>query len=217
MAADVPVEKRNHHAMSTILRIIRAALTDLADDLFTTAVVHLLWLVLTLLVVTSAPATMALFYVANRKARGEVTDVGDFLYAMRRYFVPGWRWGLVNGFVVFFLVGDIFLTGRIMQGPTAQWIQGLYLALLVMWLFLQLYALPLLFEQREWSQQQAWRNAAVMLGRNIGFSLILAVALVILLALSTLFVVVIATAGALLVALVANHAVINRLDVTAWN
>lgn len=201
--------------MSSIVQIVRAALSDLADDLFTTAVVHLLWLLLTLLVVSSAPATMALFYVANRKAHGEVTDVGDFLTAVRRYFVAGWRWGLVNGFVVFFLVGDIVLTGRLLQGSLAQWIQGLYVALLLLWLFLQLYALPLLFEQRERSLQQAWRNAAVMLGRNIGFSLLLAAALAIVLAISTFFFLVIMAAGGLLVALIANHAVLNRLGVEA--
>lgn len=206
------IDKITHSSGSGIPTIIRAALNDTADDLFTTAVVHLLWLILTLLVVTAPPATLALFYFSNRKAHGEVTDVGDFFYAFRRYFRTAWRWGLVNGFVVFFLGGDLILTGRLSQSSIAQLIQGFYLALLVVWLFLQLYALPMLFEQTEPSLRQAWRNAAIMLGKNIGFSAALAVALLIVLLVSTFFFLIIMAAGGLLVALIANHAVLNRLS-----
>jgi hypothetical protein len=196
-----------------IVLIVRAALRDAVDDLFTTAVTHLIWLILTLPIITAPPAAVALFYVANRKARGEVTDVGDFFFAFRRYFWPAWRWGAANGLIIFFLVGDLVLTGRLSQSPIARLIQGLYLVLLLVWLFLQLYALPILFEQSEPSLRQAWRNAAVMLGKNVGFSLALAAALAIVLLLSTLFFLVIMAAGGLLVALIANHAVLNRLAV----
>lgn len=206
MAASVETDQG--HGIGSI---IRAALRDVADDLFTTAVTHLLWLILTLAIITAPPAAVALFYVANRKAHGEVTDVGDFFFAFRRYFWPAWRWGLANALLVFFLVGDLVLTGRLSQSPTARLVQGLYLVLLLVWLLLQLYALPLLFEQAEPSLRQAWRNAAVMLGKNVGFSLALAVALAVVLLLSILFFLVIMAAGGLIVALIANHAVLNRL------
>lgn len=208
MEASMEIEQS--HA---IVLIIRAALRDTADDLFTTAVTHLLWLVLTLPTITAPPAAVALFYVANRKAHGEVTDVGDFFLALRRYFWPAWRWGLANTLIIFFLVGDLVLTGRLSQSPIARLIQGFYLVALIVWLFLQLYALPLLFEQAEPSLRQTWRNAAVMLGKNIGFSLALAAALAIVLLLSTLFFLVVVAAGGLLVALITNHAVLNRLEV----
>lgn len=208
MAAHLAGEQR-----SGIGHIIRASLQDAADDLFTTAVTHLLWLILTLSVITAPAAAVALFYLANRKAHGEVTDVGDFFLALRHYFWTAWRWGLANVLVVFFLVGDLVLTGRLSQSPIARLIQGFYLVLLLVWFFLQLYTLPLLFEQAEPSLRQAWRNAAVMLGKNIGFSLALAAALAIVLLLSTLFFLVVVAAGGLLVALIANHAVLNRLEV----
>ena len=212
MAGNAAVDRSNHGSLGSIGHIIRAALHDAADDLFTTAVVHLLWLILTLLVVTAPPATVALFYYSNRKAHGEVTDVGDFFFALRRYFRPAWRWGLANSFVIFFLWGDFILTGRLIEGAAAQLIQGFYLALLIVWLFLQLYALPIMFEQTEPSLRLAWRNAAVMLGKNIGFSMALAMALVIVLLISTFFFLVIMAAGGLLIALIANHAVLNRLE-----
>lgn len=191
--------------------IIRAALRDTADDLFVTAVVNLLWLILTLLIVTAPPAIVALFYVGNRKAHGEVTEVSDFFFALRHYFWPAWRWGLVNVIILLFLWGDVGLTGYLSQSPFARFAQGFYLIFLIIWLFLQLYALPLLFEQEQPSLRLAWRNAAVMLGQNVGFSLALAVALAAVLLVSTVFFLVIMAAGGILVALVANHAVLNRL------
>jgi hypothetical protein len=208
MAASMEIEQGHG-----IVLIIRAALRDAVDDLFTTAVTHLIWLILTLSVITAPPAAVALFYVANRKAHGEVTDVGDFFSALRRCFWLAWRWGLANALIIFFLWGDFILTGRLSQSPTAQLIQGFYLVLLAIWLFLQLYALPFLFEQADPSLRQAWRNAAVMLGRNLGFSLALAAALALVLVVSALFFLIIMAAGALLVALIANHAVLNRLAV----
>ena len=211
MVDNVTVQKSNQGSIQSVLQIVRSSLGDAADDLFTTAVVHLLWLFFTALLVTAPPATMALFYVSNRKAHGEVTDVGDFMFALRHYFKIGWRWGLVNIFVILFLWGDIVMTGRLSQSSTIQLIQGFYLTLLYIWLFLQLYTLPILFEQEQPSWRQAWRNAAVMLGKNIGFSVALSVALVIVLVLSTFFFLVIMAAGGLLVSLIANHTVINRL------
>jgi hypothetical protein len=205
--------EQNGRQPNHIVQIIRASLRDAADDLFTTAVIHLLWLILTLLVITAPPAAVALFYAANRKAHGEVTDVGDFFTGLRRYFWPAWRWGLANALIIFFLWGDFILTGRLSQSPAAQLVQGFYLVLLVIWLFLQLYTVPFFFEQADLSLRRAWRNAAVMLGRNLGFSLALAAALALVLLASTLFFLIIMAAGALLVALIANHAVLNRLAV----
>lgn len=192
--------------------VIRSALRHTWDDLFTTAVVNLLWLFFNLLVITGPPATLALFHVANRIARGEPTDPGDFLLAFRRYFKAGWRWGLLNYLVIFFLLGDVMLTGRLSQSELARMAQGFYWAALAVWLFLQLYLLPFLFEQEEVKVTQALRNGVVMLGRNIPFSLALALLLSAILLAGLLFFFVTLAAGSVFVALVANHAVLNRLE-----
>lgn len=198
--------------MKDAWQVIRAAWRQTGDDLFTTLVVNLLWLLLNGLVVTGPPATLALFYVANRLAHEEPTDVGDFLTALRRYFVVAWGWGVINLFVVFFLVGDVVLTGRLVQAEWLPWVQGFYAAALLIWLFLQLYTLPFLFEQEHPDVKLALRNGAVMLGRNIGFSVALALLLGLVLLVSTVLFLIIAAAGGLLIALIANHAVLNRLE-----
>lgn len=198
--------------MSVAWDVIRRALSDATTDLFTVLASNLLWLVGNALVITGPPATLALFYVANRLARGEVTDPGDFIAAFRRYFKPAWRWGLLNLGVVFFLVGDVVITGRLLEPRAARLIQGFYIQALLFWLFLQLYLLPFLLEQEQPQVRLALRNALVMFGRNLPFSLALALLLVFVLIGSTVFFLVIFAAGGMLVALIGNHAVLNRLE-----
>lgn len=198
--------------MKDAWRVVRAALANLWHDLFTTAVVNLSWLLLCLPVVTGPPATLALFYTANRIASGEVTDPQDFFRALPRYFWLGWRWGLLNLVMLVVLVGDILLSGRLgADSNGARLVQGLYLAGLAFWLLLQLYVLGLVFEQEEPSLRMALRNGALMLGTNLVFSTSLLLLILLALILGSLLFFVSLAAGGLFVALVANHAVRNRL------
>ena len=154
---------------------------------------------------------MALFQVANRIAHGEATDPGDFLRALGRYFGVGWRWGVINGVMLFLLVGDVILTGRLSQSSAGHLAQGFFLAGLMVWLLLQLYALPLLFEQETPGVRLALRNAAVMLGRNVLFSVLLGVLIAAALLVGMFLFFVSFAAGGIFVALAANHAVLGRL------
>jgi len=192
--------------------VLRAALRDTWNDLLTTVLVNLLWTLFTVLIITGPPATLALFYVGNRLAHGEPTDPGDFLRALWCYFALGWRWGLLNGMVLFLLIGDVILTDRLSQSDIARLAQGFYLALLCVWLLLQLYTLPFLFEQETPSLKLALRNGAVMLGRNVGFSVVWGLALAGMLLAGTLFFLVSLAAGGVFLALTGNHVVLNRLE-----
>jgi uncharacterized membrane protein YesL len=198
--------------MSEAWHVVRAALRDTWRDLLTTAVVNLLWLVFTLLIVTAPPAALALFSMGNRLAHGEQTDPRDFLQALGRYFGIGWRWGLLQVVMIFLLVGDLILTGQLggdsVGGRLAQ---GLYLAGLSIWLLLQLYTLAFLFEQETPSVRLALRNGVSMLGRNIHFSVALGVLLLVALLAGTAIFLLSLAAGGVFVALVGNHAVLNRL------
>lgn len=198
--------------MSDAWHVVRAALRDTWSDLLTTAVVNLLWLVFTLVIVTAPPAALALFYVANRLARGDATDPRDFIQALGRYFGAGWRWGLIQTVVFFVLVGDVFLSGQL-GGDSAigRLAQGLYLVGLAFWLLLQLYTLAFLYEQETPSVRLALRNGAVMLGRNLIFSVTLGVLILLILTVGTIFFLLTLAAGGFFLALVGNHAVLNRL------
>lgn len=93
--------------MRSAWRVVRAGIRAALSDLFTTAVVQLLWYASLLTIVAGPPATVALFAVGRQLAHGEVTDVGDFLAALRRYAGAGWRWVLVKGAVLSFLWADV--------------------------------------------------------------------------------------------------------------
>jgi uncharacterized membrane protein YesL len=192
--------------------VLNKALHGVWNDLLTTALCNLLWLFFSLLIITAPPATLALFYVGNRLAHGEPTDAGDFLRGLRRYFGLGWRWGLLHGSLLFFLLGDVILTGQLSQSAVGRLAQGFYLAALGVWLLLQLYVLPFLFEQETPSVRLALRNGAAMLGANLRFSVTLGLLLVCVLLLGTLLFLISIAAGSIFLALAGNHAVLNRLE-----
>ncbi len=199
--------------MKDALRVIGWSFRDVWDDLWTNLVINLLWFCFQLLVITGPPATMGLFNYSNRIAHGEVTDFSDFWGAMRRYFIPAWRWALLNYVVLALLAGDYALTGQLSHGNITRILQGFYLALLAAWLLVQLYALPFLLEQDTPGVLQALRNGAVMLGRNIRFSVVFGLLLGLALLLGIPVFMLSVAFGGVLTALAGNQAVLNRIEV----
>ncbi len=198
--------------MKAVLLILRDAFQDVWADLWTMLVCNLFWLVANVLIVPGPPATLALVYWGNRIAHGEVVDLSDFWRAFGRYWGPAWRWGGINLGVITFLIVDIALTGRIVQGLWEPYLQGLYIALLAGWLTVQLFALPFLFEQKTMSVRQALHNGVVMIGKNLGFSIILFLYLGLILIVSTIASMLSLMLGAVFIACVSNRAVLNRLE-----
>jgi hypothetical protein len=198
--------------MKEVLEVLRAVFRDMWEDVWSVAVVNLLWSLSQVLILPGPPATLALFHYGNQVASGEVVGVSDYLRAIRLFWGVGWRWGIVNYLVIGLLIGDTVLTGRLSQSPAAQFAQGFYLAVLGVWILLQLYALPFLFEMDEPVIRVALRNGALMLGRNPTFSLALAALLVGILATGTLLFMLSAAAGGVFLSLAGNHAVRNRLS-----
>ncbi|MDD5370143.1 MAG: DUF624 domain-containing protein [Anaerolineaceae bacterium] len=200
-------------SLPSAFRVVRAALADVWGDLWLALVCDFLWLLALLLVIPGPPATLALFSYANRTAHGETVDLSDFWRTFRHSWGPGWRWGVVNFAVIFIFVGDIYLTGR--GSPTAitPLIQGFYFTCLGIWLLIQLYALPFLLEQEKPSLRTALRNAAVLFGRNIGFSLFLGIMLLLICLLGTLLFFLSLGFGGMFLAAAGNRAVLDRLEV----
>ncbi len=192
-------------------QIVRKSLGDLWADLWTTAVVNLAWLLCQVLVLPGPPATLALFYYGNKLAHGEIADIWDFWRALRRYWRPAWRWGLVNLALLFILIGDVRLTGRSGSSMTAQFVQGFYIALLGVWFLLQLYTIPFLLEQEKPDVRTALRNAALMTSRNPVFSLGLMLFLILTLAVGSLLFLLSVAGGAVFLAVAGNRAVLDRL------
>jgi hypothetical protein len=94
---------------------------------------------------------------------------------------------------------------------TLSFVQGLYATLLGSWLLLQLFALPFLFEQTQPSVIQALRNAAVFMGTNIIFVVVLALLLALSLTAGMLAFMLTLVFGAAFLAFAGNHAVLEHL------
>jgi uncharacterized membrane protein YesL len=198
--------------MKAAVQITFSGLKDIWEDIWTVLVCNLLWILSNLLIIPGPPATLALFYYGNRLAHGEAADVGDYWQAFRRYWGPGWRWGVVNLVVMGILIGDFILTGQSNLSQSGQLGRSFYLAALAGWLVVQFFALPFLFEQQDLSVRQALRNGLLLITRNPVFSISLVGLLGLVLVLGfVLFMLSIAFGGVLL-ACIANRAVINRLE-----
>jgi hypothetical protein len=197
------------------LRILGLAFRDTWQELWTILIVNLLFLVANLLVIPGPPATLALFYYGNRIAHGEIATERDFLHAVRQYWGPAWRWGIINLVVIALLTGDYYLVGSLTENiEIAAFVQGLYITLLAGWLVLQLFTLPFLFEQEQPLVIEALRNAALFIRKNLIFSLVLALFLGLSLAAGVLAFMLTFAFGGAFVAFASNYAVLKDLAPT---
>jgi hypothetical protein len=198
--------------MHAALKTLGLAFRDVWKELWTIFVVHLIFLFGNILIILGPPVTVALFFYCNRIAHDEVATERDFLHAIRSYWRPAWRWGLVNLSMIALLAGDYYLTGRLVKDADVVYlIQGLYITLLVGWLLVQMFAIPFLFEQEEPRVLQALRNSVVFIRNNLIFVLVLAFLLVLSLTLGTLAFMLTFVFGGALIAFAGNHAVLEHL------
>ena len=198
--------------MNDAIRILGLAFRDIWQEFWTILVVHVLFLIANLLIIPGPPAILALFFYGNRIAHGELASERDFLEAMRRYWKPAWRWGLLNIVVIGLLTGDHYLIGTLIDtSGTAFFAQSFYRMLLVVWILLQLFALPFLFEQEQPLVSQALQNAAKFVRKNSLFTVVLALLLGLSLLAGTLTFMLTFAVGGALIAFASNRAVLRDL------
>ena len=194
------------------LRIVGLAFRDLWQELWTILIVNLLFLLLSILIIPGPPATLALFYYGNQIAHGEIATERDFLHAIKAYWGPAWRWGLLNLLVIGLLTGDYYLADSLTDDPSiTSFAQGLYMTLITGWLILQLFVIPFFFEQQEPLVSQALRNAVVFIRKNLIFVLVLSLLLVLSLTIGLLAFMLTFVFGGAFIAFVSNRAVLKDL------
>ena len=199
--------------MSDAWQVFRKTLSDLWDDFYLLAMANVLWAALNLLLVTGPPATAGLFVLTHRLARGEDVGLSHFFAGFRRYFWRSWLWAIVAGAGFFILGGDVVLMGSLSNADYVIFIQGFFLMLLFLWAFLLLHAFPLILEQERPSLHLALRNAFVMFTGNRAFSATLFGLVLLVALLSTLLFAPWGIITVVFLALLGNHAVLNRLTV----
>jgi uncharacterized membrane protein YesL len=200
--------------VSDAWHVFRKTLNDLWDELYLLATANVLWTAFNLLLVPGPPATAGLFVLTHRLACGQEASLRDFFEGFRRHFWRSWLWALVAGAGFFILSGDVVLTGLLSNADYTIFIQGFFLMLLFLWAFLLLYAFPLILEQERPSLRLALRNALVMFANNPDFSATLFGLALLIALLSALLVAPWGVITVAFLALLGNHAVLDR--VTAW-
>ncbi|HEX7000457.1 MAG TPA: hypothetical protein VF164_02070 [Trueperaceae bacterium] len=190
--------------------LLRDAATEWWRNWLRLTVLNLVWMVSWLLVLTGPPVTLAVYAYLERLAANDEMTTGEFLAEVRRNLLTGWLWALP----VLALVASLLVSLPFYAQFAELWARAAELAVVVLvlgWLFVQFFALPYLFVQGSRSLGQAYRNAALTAFASPLYSLVVAVALLVLLVLSVRFMGVTFLFSPVLIALAGTLAVKERL------
>ncbi len=190
--------------------LLRDAATEWWRNWLRLTVLNLVWMVSWLLVLTGPPVTLAVYAYLERLAANDEMTPGEFLAEVRRNLLRGWLWSLP----VLALVASLLVSLPFYAQFAELWARAAELAVVVLvlgWLFVQFFALPYLFVQGSRSLVQAYRNAALTAFASPLYSLVVAVALLVLLVLSVRFMGVTFLFSPVLIALAGTLAVKERL------
>lgn len=195
-----------------VFHVIHLSLGDLWEDLWDMLVVNLLWTLCVLTIIPGPPATLALYRFANRLVHGEEVDLHDFLEGFRQSWATAWQWGAINLIVLLVFAGDIYLSNQTYLAiAVPPFVQSFYIALLVVWLLWQSYVLVFMLEQEQMVVGSAFRNAAVMFGKNFSFTVVYILEVIITLLVGTLLFMISFAIGGVLLAVIGNRAVLFNL------
>lgn len=192
------------------LQVIAQALRDWWDDWVNQVIIAIVWIFCWLTVVLGPPATLGLYYVANRLAHGDSLGLGGLIEGARRYFIKSWQWALLNLAALLVLAVDLMFYGQV-QAAWAGFLQGTFIVLGLLWLLVQFYALPLLMEQEQKSLKLALRNGLFVALSAPGYTLVVAFIAVLLLVFCAALIIPIFLGFPGLFAAIGNRAIIERL------
>ncbi|MFQ6058491.1 MAG: DUF624 domain-containing protein [Anaerolineae bacterium] len=196
--------------MRQAAKVFRDSLRDFYDDGALLIAVNILWVGLSLPLITLPPATGGLYYVTNRIAHGYAVQVRTFFEGFRQYFIKSWQLALANLLVLAMTWANLVFYRRL--NNLWLWLPRiLLLYILLFWLAMQMYSFPLLLEQEDKRLKLVLRNAALLVLADPLFTVILAVLLLAAVALSAALTLPLILVTASFVSLVANRAVLTLL------
>lgn len=166
--------------MPGVGRVMRVTARTLWDDLFVIFIISLLWAIISIMpplivfaitgsriptlmmfIAAASPATAGVYYVTNRLANGFVAHTSQMFDGMRRYAMPSWGLGILNGLALAIAVIDIQFYVNLTP-PLNIVVSAVWVVILAFWLWSQFYAFPMLMEQERPNIWQAIRNGAIM-------------------------------------------------------
>jgi hypothetical protein len=202
--------------MKNVFRVFWEAIQDWWYDFALLMVMNIFTVLLFFPIITLPPALAGLWNVGNLSAQGRAISWADYFEGFRRYFFKAWGLALLNILVIVIVFTNVrFYTPGIAPfeiGDTlSMWVRGFFLAMGFLWVVVQLYPMATLLEQEDQRLRVALRNSAVLFITNPGFSVVLALLLLLLTVVST-FLVIPWVATLALFAVVCNKAVLHLLE-----
>ena len=192
------------------LRTILIAFFHWWDDLFMQAVMNLLWSLSWFTVILGPPLTFGIHYVESQYVRGENPGLRGMWEGARKYFFKSWLWMLANLFIILVLTASIDAY-QLIEAAWAGIARALTLAIAVVWILIQFYAVPLLMVQEQNSLRLAWRNGLMMTLASPGYLLVLLIFLAFSGLISAILIFPTILGFTTLLSLLANQAVRDRL------
>jgi uncharacterized membrane protein YesL len=158
--------------MSGSMRVIWEGLQDAFDSMAELVIANILWVLLTVPVLTAPAALAGAYYMTNLIAHRKPVTWRTFFEGFRQFFWLSWLLALANilaGFIVYanFRFYDQFTGGWV------PYMKGFALGAGILWLVLQLYIFPLLIEQEDRRLRIALRNSLILLVGSPGLALVL--------------------------------------------
>ena len=154
---------------------------------------NLIWLALQIPIVTGPPATAAMYVIARQLADGELIEPRHGLNALRRMFAPAWVWGALNLLIVGAVAGNFWFyqsaTGWLWIGLRLVW--GV---IALGWFAINLFYWPFWLVQEQHSLGLTFRNSFLFLAKQPGLALTLMLMSALLIVVSVLTTLPLATA-----------------------
>jgi uncharacterized membrane protein YesL len=196
------------------LRVAVKALKDLWGEMFNLVSMNLFTLLCLAAVIPGPPAVVALYAVCNRIANDYAISWEHYFAAFRAHFAKAWLYALAALVFTALLLLNLWWYGAAFAGATwASWVQGAWLAALLLWLAANFYVVPFYFEQQDRRWRVALRNAILIVGAHPLFTLVILVIVGLLMALSLLITPLFILLGLAIWALFGSEAVVNRVNV----
>jgi uncharacterized membrane protein YesL len=191
------------------LGVLWQTLKDTWEELYSIAIVNLVWLFASLTIVLFPVTAAGMYYVANRVAHGKTFHFSDFIEGIKKYWWRSLVWFLANIFFVWLLYVNLYFYTANFQGNWVFILGGFWLAVLFFWLTMQMYFWPVLIEQDRPNLLRAWRNSAYLILASPFYAFFMVVFTVALAVASTALTLPLIFVGMGLVAILANNAVLT--------
>lgn len=139
----------------------------------------LVWGLCWITIVLGPPATFGFFHAVHSLAAQKEIRWGEYYRAAKANFFTSWIWSLANLVFLFVVFANYVFYGN-MEGSQGRVLQVLALVVGILWVVLQMYALPYYVLQEKKSLWVAWKNALFTWLASPLFSLVISLVLALL-------------------------------------